>query len=153
MHSTVRTFHCREGCVLWYIPSICLSGASSACLLQMAPRCLPDVSQIPFRCLLDVSSSLLLMLVSANFSKITSSEFPSKILHFCYPEIRFEGSFAAISPFMLPWLPLVDPVAAPGCSWLRLTTHGWAAPGCSWLLMAGLLLAAPGYAWLPRWLR
>ena len=90
------------------------------------------------------------MLVSANFYKITTSDFLSKILHFCYSEIRFERAFAAISPFVLPWLLLVDPVAAPGCSWLRLATHGWAAPGCSWLLMAGLLLAAPGYAWLPR---
>ena len=114
------------------------------CLLHMTPRCFPDVSQIPFRCLLNDSSSRLLLTAPANFYKIITSNSLSKTSHFCYSEIRFERAFAANSPIWLTWLLLADP----GCSWLLL-----AAPGCAWLPMAAhgcswLLLAPPGCSWL-----
>ena len=109
---------------------ICPPFGSQVSPQRPSSKWLPDASQMFPKYLSDVSSmippgcSWLLLAAPANFCKITTLNFLSKILYFCYSEIRFES--------ICNQLPIW---AAPVCSWLLL-----AAPGCSWLL-----LAAPGF--------
>ena len=121
---------------------ICPPDASQMPPQPHPPKCFsnasPDACQMPLRCLLN-DSSWLLLVAPANFHQITTLNFLSKILHFCYSEIAFESICYQLPIWAAPVCSCLL-LAAPGCSRLLL-----AAPGCSWLL-----LAAPGCSWLPR---
>ena len=111
---------------------------------------LPDPLQIPLRCLLN-DSSWLLLAAPANFHKMITLNFLSKISHFCYSEIRFDSICNQLTAHLdCPGCSCLL-LSTPGCSWLLLAARD--RPGCSWLLLSApgcswLLLAAPGCFWL-----